>query len=189
MATLSRMHELGSFGRMVAPPAAIRATSATAAASFADLLAVADAARTGAPTPAVPAPPASSFAPLSAATANGRLPATALVPIGSGGHRLAPPAAAAFHALTAAAARDGVHLEVNSSYRSFEQQVELAQRKGLYSQGGLAARPGTSSHGLGLSVDLDLDGRAQAWMRANGRRFGFVEDVPREPWHWTYKPA
>ncbi len=26
-------------------------------------------------------------------------------------------------------------------------------------------------------------------MRENGWRNGFVEDVPREPWHWTYRPA
>jgi LAS superfamily LD-carboxypeptidase LdcB len=51
----------------------------------------------------------------------------------------------------------------------------------------LAATPGTSNHGWGLSVDLDLDATAQAWMRQNGARYGFVEDVPREPWHWTFR--
>ena len=118
--------------------------------------------------------------------ANGRIPATALTPIG-GGHRLAAPAAAAFRELAAAARADGVSFSVNDSYRSYEQQVEMVRRKGLYSDGGLAARPGTSQHGLGMAVDLELNGQAQAWMRANGARFGFVEDVPREPWHWTFK--
>ncbi|QGG97136.1 hypothetical protein GH723_14760 [Actinomarinicola tropica] len=64
-----------------------------------------------------------------------------------------------------------------------------ATEKGLYSQGGLAATPGTSNHGWGLSVDLDLNPASEAWMKANAPRFGFVEDVPREPWHWTYRPA
>ncbi|MPY94299.1 MAG: hypothetical protein GEV08_14925 [Acidimicrobiia bacterium] len=47
--------------------------------------------------------------------------------------------------------------------------------------------PGTSTHGLGLSVDLELDGRAQAWMEANAGSSGFVRDVAGEPWHWTYQ--
>lgn len=119
---------------------------------------------------------------------NGRLPASALQPIG-GGEALQPDAADRFLALREAAAQAGVSLPVNDSYRSFAEQQEVAARKGLYSQGGLAARPGTSSHGLGLSVDLQLDDDAQRWMRANAGRFGFVEDVPREPWHWTYKPS
>jgi LAS superfamily LD-carboxypeptidase LdcB len=37
-----------------------------------------------------------------------------------------------------------------------------------------------------MSLDLDLDSRALSWMRANAGRYGFVEDVPREPWHWTF---
>ena len=114
------------------------------------------------------------------------MPAEALAPIGDGGHRLAAPAAAAFDRLQAAARRDGVAIGVTDSYRSFDAQVDVARRKGLYSQGGLAAQPGTSQHGWGLAVDLDLDSRAQAWMRANGARFGFVEDTPREPWHWAF---
>ena len=36
--------------------------------------------------------------------------------------------------------------------------------------------PGTSNHGWGLAVDLDLDERAQAWMRTNAERFGFFEE-------------
>ena len=98
-----------------------------------------------------------------------------------GGHRLAAPAAAAFTALEAAARRDGVSFGVTDFYRSYDAQVDLVRRKGLYSQGGLAAEPGTSQHGWGLAVDLDLDATAQAWLRANGARFGFVEDTPREP--------
>ena len=124
---------------------------------------------------------------LKATYANGRIPATALAPIGDSGHRLAAPAAAAFGDLQAAARRDGVSIGVTDSYRSYDAQVDVARRKGLYSQGGLAAQPGTSQHGWGLAVDLDLDSRAQAWMRANGPRFGFVEDTPREPWHWAYQ--
>jgi D-alanyl-D-alanine carboxypeptidase len=80
-----------------------------------------------------------------------------------------------------------VTIGVTDSYRSYDAQADVTQRKGLYSQGGLAAQPGTSQHGWGLALDLDLDSRAQAWMRANAARFGFVEDTPREPWHWAFK--
>jgi len=124
-----------------------------------------------------------------AAYGNGRIPLDALEPIGVGSHRLYGPAARAFRQMAADAAADGVTIGVTDSYRDYAAQVRLAQQKGLYSEGGLAATPGTSNHGWGLSLDLDLDDRALAWMRENAWRYGFVEDVPREPWHWTYRPA
>lgn len=156
----------------------VAAGSTTVGPSFADELA-----RAVSPPAAAPL----SVAELQATYANGRVPTSALSPIGEGGHRLAAPAAEAFGELLSAARRDGVTIGVTDSYRSFDAQVDVARRKGLYSEGGLAAQPGTSQHGWGLAVDLDLDSRAQAWMRANGARFGFVEDTPREPWHWAYE--
>lgn len=120
---------------------------------------------------------------------NGQIPVAELTSIGRDGHQLHAPAAEAFNLLESAASAVGVDLGVISSYRDFATQQRLVSEKGLYSQGGLAAAPGTSNHGWGLSLDLDLDASAQAWMRDNAWRFGFVEDVPREPWHWTYRPA
>jgi LAS superfamily LD-carboxypeptidase LdcB len=120
---------------------------------------------------------------------NGRIPPNALQSIDHGSHRLWAPAAESFKAMTAAARRDGVTIGVTDSYRSYDQQVDLAKRKGLYSQGGLAAKPGTSEHGWGLSLDLDLGSKAQSWMRAHAKDYGFTENVPREPWHWTFKPS
>ena len=117
---------------------------------------------------------------------NGKIPAEALHEVGSTGHRLWAPAADALERLIADAARDGVTIGITDSYRSYEAQVDVAARKGLYSQGGLAAVPGTSDHGWGMAADLKLDDAAQSWMRANGGRYGFVEDTPREPWHWAY---
>lgn len=119
---------------------------------------------------------------------NGKAPASELATIGDTGHRLWSPAASSMESLLTAARRDGVRIGITDSYRSYDEQVDLARRKGLYSQGGLAAQPGTSDHGWGRSVDLDLDSRAQAWMRANGKQYGFTENVPREPWHWTFSP-
>ena len=119
---------------------------------------------------------------------NGRVPAGALAPVGDTGHRLYEPAAVALESLIDDAAAAGVEVGITDSYRSYAAQQDLAERKGLYSQGGLAARPGTSNHGWGVATDLRLDGAALSWMRENAWRYGFVEDVPREPWHWTYRP-
>jgi len=120
---------------------------------------------------------------------NGQLPDSALESIGQGGHRLYAPAAESWKSAVAAAAADGVTLRVTDSYRTYDQQTELASRKGLYADGGYAAVPGTSNHGWGLALDVDTSQPAAAsWMRTNGWRFGFVEAVPREPWHWEYRP-
>ncbi|MEZ5379339.1 MAG: M15 family metallopeptidase [Acidimicrobiales bacterium] len=120
---------------------------------------------------------------------NGKVPAEALTALSVPGHSLYAPAANAFEKMVAAAKADGVTIGVTDSYRPLAVQERLAKEKGLYSQGGLAATPGTSNHGWGLALDLDLDDSAQAWMRAHAPDYGFVEDVPREPWHWTYRPA
>ena len=119
---------------------------------------------------------------------NGKIPSSALHPVGGTNHRLWAPAADSLTRLMADAKRDGVTIGITDSYRPYAEQVDLAKRKGLYSQGGLAAKPGTSDHGWGMAVDLDLDSKAQAWMRANAVRYGFKEDTPREPWHWAYTP-
>ncbi len=123
-----------------------------------------------------------------AAFGNGRIPATALGQVGETRHKLWTPAADSLTRLVQDARRDGVTIGITDSYRSFAEQVDLAKRKGLYSQGGLAAKPGTSDHGWGMAVDLDLNKQAQAWMRQNADRYGFVENTPREPWHWAYRP-
>lgn len=124
-----------------------------------------------------------------AAYGNGKVPSTALATLEGTRHQLWRPAATSFDALRAAAARDGVTIGITDSYRTYASQVDLAERKGLYSQGGLAAAPGTSRHGWGMAVDLGLDSKAQAWMRTHAGDYGFVEDTPREPWHWGYHPT
>jgi len=119
---------------------------------------------------------------------NGRLPDSVLASVGQGGHRLQADAAQQFQAMVAAAAQQGIKLTITDSYRSFAEQVDLAKRKGLYSQGGLAAEPGTSEHGWGLAIDANVnDPRTYEWLRANAAKFGFYGDVPREPWHWEYR--
>ncbi|UDY37522.1 M15 family metallopeptidase [Dermatobacter hominis] len=178
-------------------PTSRATTDATTGTDFAGLLAAAlGSTATTSTTPVGTTPLATSTAtdadgvPVElAAFGNGRIPADRLTRIAGTEHRLWAPAADAFERLRAAAAADGVAIGITDSYRDHATQVDLAERKGLYRNGGLAAVPGTSTHGWGKSLDLDLDPTARSWMRANAGRFGFVEDVPREPWHWTYRPA
>jgi zinc D-Ala-D-Ala carboxypeptidase len=169
----------------VPPPAAVGRTSSSA--GFASALA-SEVSRTVAPTTSPGTLTADGVPTELAAYGNGKIPREALSEIGSTGHRMWAPAARTYEALTAAAARDGVTIGITDSYRTYESQVDLAERKGLYKNGGLAAVPGTSDHGWGRSLDLKLDANALAWMREHGAQYGFREDVPRESWHWTYYP-
>jgi LAS superfamily LD-carboxypeptidase LdcB len=123
-----------------------------------------------------------------AAYGNGKIPATALEQVGDTRHKLWAPAAESLTRMLADAQKAGVHIGVTDSYRPYAEQVDLAKRKGLYSQGGLAAKPGTSEHGWGMAADLDLNGKATSWMKQHGADYGFVNNVSREPWHWAYKP-
>jgi D-alanyl-D-alanine carboxypeptidase len=119
---------------------------------------------------------------------NGKIPPSALEQVGNTRHHLWAPAAESLTRMMADAKKDGVTIGITDSYRPYAEQVDLAKRKGLYSQGGLAARPGTSEHGWGMAADLDLNSQAQSWMKQNASRYGFVNNVSRESWHWAYKP-
>lgn len=101
------------------------------------------------------------------------------------GHFLAPDVASSFKVMKAAAAMQGINLNINNAYRSYEQQVDMARRFGLYSQGGKAAQPGTSNHGLGRAIDLNVKSNPGSfeWLKANAAKYGF-NNIPREPWHW-----
>ncbi|MFC6569586.1 M15 family metallopeptidase [Actinoplanes utahensis] len=119
---------------------------------------------------------------------NGKIPENALAKVGDSRHKLWAPAAESLNRMIEDAKRDGVKIGITDSYRPYTEQVDLARRKGLYSQGGLAAKPGTSEHGWGMATDLDLNGKALSWMRKNAGNYGFVESVPRESWHWSFRP-
>ena len=123
-----------------------------------------------------------------AAYGNGKIPASALEQVGNTRHKLWAPAAESLTRMMADAERAGVHIGITDSYRPYAEQVDLARRKGLYSQGGLAAKPGTSEHGWGMAADLDLDAKALAWVRDNASKYGFHNTAPRESWHWGFKP-
>jgi hypothetical protein len=162
-------------------------TSPSALSALSSVLGTGAATTAGSPVPATSAAGATAAAPPElAAFGNGRIPEALLVPIDGDGNRLWAPAARAFDAMRAAAAGDGVDLGVTSSYRSYDQQVQMAEQEGRYGQGGLAAEPGHSEHGWGRALDLDVGADGQAWLRQHAGAYGFAAPVDGEPWHWEY---
>lgn len=132
------------------------------------------------------APPTAPVTPTTSPSGNGRLADSELVDVGDG-HRLARDAAPSWLTLQAACeAATGQRVTLIDGYRTYEDQVDIARRKGIYGQGGWAAVPGTSNHGWGHAVDADMSGPAGRWLAVNGPRFGWVADVPGENWHWTW---
>jgi len=123
--------------------------------------------------------------------ANGLLSPSELAPIAGG--QLATDAAAAFNAMNVQARARGVELRPTGSASSYR---TLAQQRDLYAAylagtGNLAARPGTSNHGLGLAVDLATP-QMRALVDHIGRQYGWSKwwsDAPSEWWHLTYQPG
>ncbi|PDP88864.1 peptidase M15 [Glycomyces fuscus] len=128
------------------------------------------------------------------AHANGRIPESVLCPLPQPGERLRADAAEAFIEL------DGDYREefgrpmcVADSYRPYHEQVRLFQEM----VPGMAARPGTSQHGLGLAVDLcggvnRLGTTEHRWMLAHAPDHGWHNPPWArggfEPWHWEFTP-
>jgi LAS superfamily LD-carboxypeptidase LdcB len=59
------------------------------------------------------------------------------------------------------------------------------------------AAPGSSNHGSGVAIDLNVGGRKNfsplktanyVWLIKNGYKFGFVRTVSTEEWHFEYLP-
>jgi hypothetical protein len=118
---------------------------------------------------------------------NGRVPPSRLGPVGDG-EKMTTVAARQFREMDAAAHTAGLDLHVNSGYRTYAEQASLYDAY-IHGHGNLAAKPGTSTHGLGLSADIDVrDPRTLNWLRHHAAAYGFVNDVPSESWHWTYRP-
>jgi D-alanyl-D-alanine carboxypeptidase len=96
--------------------------------------------------------------------------------------------ARAYTAMRDAAAAAGVGLQLNSGFRTNEDQqmFYLAWKAGL---GARAARPGFSNHQSGRALDIDVWNYDHlVWLEANAARFGFKRTVDGEPWHWEYSP-
>lgn len=139
-------------------------------------------------TPGAAPPPASTGARVNGYI-NGRPYPITVSSVGNGKF-LRTDAANAFNRMKADAARAGINLSVNSGFRTMSEQQYLYNLY-LQGRGNLAARPGYSNHQSGISADINMpggySGSTYRWLQANGRRYGFVNDVGGEPWHWTYR--
>ena len=99
------------------------------------------------------------------------------------GEGMRPDVAAAFDAMAAAAARDGLALIVNSGFRSDAEQAALFAAN---PDPRWVAPPGRSLHRCATELDLGPPG-AYPWLAANAPRFGFVKRYSWEPWHFGYE--
>ncbi|WP_181149857.1 D-alanyl-D-alanine carboxypeptidase family protein [Arthrobacter sp. MYb227] len=120
--------------------------------------------------------------------------------------------ATAYRKLAKAAKKDGVNIKLTSGYRSYATQSYLMdkytrQYGSAYAQR-IAAKPGTSEHQTGLTVDVGNYNRKCAlqacfestqvgrWMAKNASKHGFILRYPKgqekvtgynyEPWHFRY---
>ncbi|HEY5518844.1 MAG TPA: M15 family metallopeptidase [Cellulomonas sp.] len=135
---------------------------------------------------------------------NGHMPASAMCLIPWGTDQIGSPqylrcdAADALGRLNDAFhAHFGEPIAMDLTYRSYAEQVAI---RAYY--GALAAKPGTSNHGLGLALDVqawpDVYGFGTdryAWLVANGPTFGWVSPPSvaqsaayPEYWHFEYRP-
>lgn len=90
----------------------------------------------------------------------------------------------ALQAANSAMAKAGLGtFSITDGWRSYEAQVDLKKRKPT-----LAAKPGTSVHGLGLAADLGLTDKQFKWLKQNGAKYGLV-NLPSESWHWQLAPS
>jgi hypothetical protein len=98
------------------------------------------------------------------------------------GKPMRPDVARAFDRMARGAAADGLHLIVNSGFRSDAEQARLFAAN---PDPRWVAPPGKSLHRLATELDLG-PASAYAWLAANARRFGFVQRYSWEPWHYGY---
>lgn len=122
---------------------------------------------------------------------NGRLPASDLDSIPGG--RLRKDAAAAWMRMRQKIGKEtGTWICPTSSRTAYRTFAEQQYFWNLYQHGGnLAARPGTSNHGLGTTVDLPFPKMRQLIDRF-GAEYGWSKrwsDAPSEWWHIRYDPS
>lgn len=122
---------------------------------------------------------ASSASSSGGTSSNGEVPA-----VTRQGKQIGQKIAAQFDQMVAAAAKDGVKLQIESGLRTHAEQEKLYQAY-LNGTGNLAAKPGTSNHESGEAIDYSNTPGAFDWLKKNAAKFGFHGNVPGEPWHYS----
>jgi predicted secreted protein len=134
---------------------------------------------------------------------NGAMPDALLcqVPWAKKGIRIACEALPSFAAMNAAyRATSGKNFQVDhvstvdtNCYRGMADQIRLRNAY-LAGLGANASVPGKSSHGWGTACDINMGGYpmysspAYLWLKANAAKYGWVNNVAGEDWHWAYLP-
>jgi hypothetical protein len=96
-----------------------------------------------------------------------------------------------FRLLQQAAAAAGHDLQIESGFRTYEEQRALRARY-LAGTGNKAAEAGKSNHQNGIALDLNTKGFDTAiyvWMTQHAPTYGYIRTVDKEHWHWEYHPA
>lgn len=82
--------------------------------------------------------------------------------------------------LVALAKKDGVHLSIESGFRTYDEQKALYAKYGP----GRAAPPGQSNHEDGNAVDFKNSPGAWDWLAKHAAQHGMY-NLPGEPWHYS----
>ncbi|TMK23287.1 MAG: peptidase M15 [Actinobacteria bacterium] len=91
------------------------------------------------------------------------------------------------------ARHEGVHIYVDSGWRSRKYQEQLfRQAVSEYGSDVEAARwvatPGTSPHVSGNAIDIG-QADATAWLSEHGAKYGLCQIYSNEPWHYELRPV
>ena len=116
----------------------------------------------------------------------------------------------AFLDMWESASQDGYYLMINSAYRSYQDQETIynnyKNKRGEKYADSIAARPGSSEHQTGLSIDIFSKTNSNqktfheteeaAWLKENAYKYGFILRYPDnkesitgysfEAWHYRY---
>jgi hypothetical protein len=106
--------------------------------------------------------------------------------------RLDPALLRALRRAATHAADQGVHVFVDSGWRSSAYQERLLQQAiAKYGSRAAATRwvasPNTSAHVSGDAVDIGRDD-ARAWLSRHGAKYGLCQIYRNEPWHYELRP-
>lgn len=125
------------------------------------------------------------------------------------GEKMESVAADAMKKMISALRSTGLHIILQSGYRSEETQSIIYNRnvtnRGKERADKYSARPNHSEHQTGLVMDLSTDGTLEetfentkqfAWLQENAHKYGFIMRYPKdkvymtgygyEPWHYRY---
>lgn len=99
------------------------------------------------------------------------------------GRGMRPDVAAAFDAMSAAAAAAGMVITINSAFRSDAEQAALFAAN---PDPTWVAPPGQSLHRCATELDLGPPA-VYGWLASNAGRFGFVQRYSWEAWHYGFE--